>query len=206
MNDERPIEKLLRRAAQERNDEAGAPPELHAVNRRLLQDEVARQFPPPPAAPAAAAPTFWGLVTRRWAYALGLIAVVSIAGLMLLPSLSKSKSKSLELAKNTPAESGVSPAMTSEAPAVLQPNATVLSDADSVALRASGGGNNSGRSFEPTTITTPPPAALSLARKDGEYGSSTAAKKPSADRESERLGSLVESRTESADKPVSPDN
>ena len=51
MNDERPIEKLLRRAAQKRSDEAGAPPELHPANRRLLQAEVARQFPPT-AAPA----------------------------------------------------------------------------------------------------------------------------------------------------------
>src|SRR6478736_1039335 len=189
MNDERPIEKLLRRAAQERNDEAGAPPELHPVNRRLLQDEVARQFPPPPAAPAAAAPTFWELVTQRWAYSLGLIAVVGIAGLMLLPSLSKSKSKSLELAKNTPAESVASPVMTS---AALE---------SETSFRASGGGNRLERNFEPTIITTPPPAALSLARKDGEYGGSTAAKKPGADRESERLGSLVESRAESADKP-----
>ena len=38
---ERPIEKLLRDAAQKRRDEAGAPLELHSATRRLLQGEVA---------------------------------------------------------------------------------------------------------------------------------------------------------------------
>ena len=45
MNDERPIEKLLHRFAKKRRDEAGTPAELHPTNRRLLQAEVARQFP-----------------------------------------------------------------------------------------------------------------------------------------------------------------
>ncbi|HYG33747.1 MAG TPA: hypothetical protein VEC99_03125 [Clostridia bacterium] len=41
---ERPIEKLLRRIAGKRREEAGAAFELHPATRRLLQDEVARQY------------------------------------------------------------------------------------------------------------------------------------------------------------------
>ncbi len=44
MNDDRPIEKLLRRYAKKRRDEAGAPVEMHPATRRLLQGEVASQF------------------------------------------------------------------------------------------------------------------------------------------------------------------
>ncbi len=44
MNDERPIEKLLRRFAKKRRDEAGAPVEMHPATRRLLQGEVASQL------------------------------------------------------------------------------------------------------------------------------------------------------------------
>lgn len=44
MNDERPIEKLLRRYAKKRRADAGAPVELHPATRRLLQGEVTRQF------------------------------------------------------------------------------------------------------------------------------------------------------------------
>ena len=44
---ERPIEKLLRAAAQKRRDEVGAPFELHPATRRLLQGEVARRFAKP---------------------------------------------------------------------------------------------------------------------------------------------------------------
>ena len=44
MNDDRPIEKLLRRYANKRRDEAGAPVEMHPATRRLLQGEVASQF------------------------------------------------------------------------------------------------------------------------------------------------------------------
>ncbi len=44
MNDDRPIEKLLRRYAKKRRDEAGPPVELHPATRRLLQGEITRQF------------------------------------------------------------------------------------------------------------------------------------------------------------------
>ena len=44
MDNERPIEKLLRAFAKKRRDSAGAPVEMHPATRRLLQGEVARQF------------------------------------------------------------------------------------------------------------------------------------------------------------------
>ena len=44
MNDERPIEKQLRRYAKKRRADAGPPGELHPATRRLLQGEVARQM------------------------------------------------------------------------------------------------------------------------------------------------------------------
>ncbi len=44
MNDDRPIEKLLRRYAKKRRDESGAPVDMHPATRRLLQGEVDRQF------------------------------------------------------------------------------------------------------------------------------------------------------------------
>ena len=73
MNEERPIEKLLRRHAQQRRDEAGPPPELHPATRRLLQGEVARQFP-------KARPTrglaFGALLRARWVYAAACLVVV----------------------------------------------------------------------------------------------------------------------------------
>src|SRR5258708_34294429 len=41
---ERDIEKLLRASAKRRQAEAGGPFELHAADRRLLQDDVKKQF------------------------------------------------------------------------------------------------------------------------------------------------------------------
>src|SRR5512135_1480522 len=45
MDPERPIEKLLRDRARERAGQAGGAFEMHPATRRLLQGEVARQFP-----------------------------------------------------------------------------------------------------------------------------------------------------------------
>jgi hypothetical protein len=147
MNEERPIEKLLRRAAQKRSDEAGAPPELHPANRRLLQAEVARQFPQAAAPQREASPPFWVALTRRWAYALALIPVIGILALVLVPSLSKSKSKgSMELAKNSPAEPMAPPAVLTDAALASQPAAATRAESDrlaydSLAPGRSGGGN-----------------------------------------------------------------
>ena len=83
MNDERPIEKLLRRFAQKRRDEAGTPKELHPANRRLLQAEVARQFPK-----AQRREGWWAglslLLNRKLAYAMALVAVIGVAVFVIL--------------------------------------------------------------------------------------------------------------------------
>lgn len=190
MNDERPIEKLLRRAAKKRSDESSAPPELHSANRRLLQDEVARQFPPQAVPPREVAPPFWVALTRRWAYALALIPVIGLLALVVLPSLSKSKSKgSMELAKQTPAKNEAMPAALADEYFAATPAPVTLSASDSahsvdaitpgrsgygnsveaITLGASGAGNTfSGggniRNLEghtpAPTITAPAPAAL----------------------------------------------
>lgn len=90
MNDERPIEKLLRRYATRRRDEAGAAPELHAATRRLLQGEVARQYPKPVPDGKSPQPGFFALLAQRWAYALGIFLVLGVAAVMILSSLNNS--------------------------------------------------------------------------------------------------------------------
>jgi hypothetical protein len=97
---ERPIEKLLRAAAQKRRDEAGAPLELHPATRRLLQGEVARQF----AKPEREARSFSQLLARLWprfAWGAAIFAVLVVAARLLLPVPGKDKSE-IRLAKNEP--------------------------------------------------------------------------------------------------------
>lgn len=177
MNDERPIEKLLRRAAKKRSDAAGAPPELHPANRRMLQDEVARQFPKAEAPRREAAPPFWVALTRRWAYALALLPVIGILAFVLVPSLSKSKSKSsLELAKNAPVELTMTPAVMADETLAGNSGSTTATFSDSAepatfnAVGRSGGGNNADvRSFDsPPTLSLSPPLATPLTRTAGE--------------------------------------
>src|ERR1041385_5051405 len=94
MNDERPIEKLLRRYGKKRRDEAGAPPELHPATRRLLQGEVARQFPKARAEPRGVSlAEIFAALRRRWVYGVTALAGLLIAGAMILPALSKARSK-----------------------------------------------------------------------------------------------------------------
>ena len=97
MNDERPIEKLLRRFARKRRDEAGAPLELHPATRRLLQGEVLRQFPKPPPAGGIGLADWIAAVRRRWIYATAAICVLLVAsGLVIL------QRRPPELAANRP--------------------------------------------------------------------------------------------------------
>jgi len=100
MNDERPIEKLLRRAADQRRGEAGAPPDLHPANRRLLQDEVKRQFPETQAARESGWANWWQNLQPRWVYAVGMAAVLLLLALLLQPALFKTNQT--QLALNTP--------------------------------------------------------------------------------------------------------
>jgi len=87
---ERPIERLLRAAANKRRQDAGAPLELHPAERRLLQGEVARQFAK---AEAEARPRL-PLLVRLWprlAWAAAILAFLTVAVALLLPGPGKTK-------------------------------------------------------------------------------------------------------------------
>jgi hypothetical protein len=100
MEPERPIEKQLREFAKKRRDDAGAPLEPHPATRRMLQGEVARQFPK-----RAAGGTAFGQVLANWrprlAWALPMLVVLGVAMWVLVPSQRK-PAKVGELAKNAP--------------------------------------------------------------------------------------------------------
>jgi hypothetical protein len=129
MNDERPIEKLLRRAAQKRSAESGPPPELHPANRRLLHAEVARRFPPAAAAPASTFQDWWALLKRRWAYGVGLVAILWVGALVIAPLISPPKSKEL-LAQQTAREIGELLAARTNALPTIAPTVATHSLAD----------------------------------------------------------------------------
>lgn len=85
MNDERPIEKLLRRYAKKRREDAGAPLELHPATRRLLQGEVARQFRK--AGAEASSSTGWlATLRQRWIYATAAVGAVVVAAIVFFNS------------------------------------------------------------------------------------------------------------------------
>src|ERR1039458_1762958 len=95
---ERPIEKLLRAAAQKRRDDAGPPFELHPADRRLLQGEVARKF----VQPQRQDRSFAELLAQWWprlAGGVAIFAVLALAVRALLPLPRNDKSEAL-LAKN----------------------------------------------------------------------------------------------------------
>jgi hypothetical protein len=95
MDEERPIEKLLRRYARKRKDDAGAPLELHPATRRLLQEEVSRQYPT--ANKKKAAFSGWLVALRgRWVYATAAFSAVVIAAVIVVTD----KNSETSLAKN----------------------------------------------------------------------------------------------------------
>lgn len=101
MNDERPIEKLLRRYAKKRRDDAGPARQLHPATRRLLQHEAARQFPKSKSKKKFGSDIFAAAFARRWFYAVGVIVVLAISAVVISPALSKKKSPD-QLALNEP--------------------------------------------------------------------------------------------------------
>lgn len=117
MNEERPIEKLLRRAAQKRSAESGPAPELHPANRRLLQAEVAQQFPKVAPAPPASTPTWWARLQQRWVYGVAAFAALWIVALAIVPLFSKTKSQP-QLALNSIPEPAAAVAVTDPAHAI----------------------------------------------------------------------------------------
>src|SRR5689334_3575328 len=90
MDPERPIEKLLRQAAQARRAQGGAPQELHPATRRMLQGEVARKFGSGNADTRAGAPpperrSFFDLFMPRLAWGTAAIVGLGLAASMMLP-------------------------------------------------------------------------------------------------------------------------
>src|SRR5437764_11801710 len=103
MDPERPIEKLLRKAAEARRAQAGAPQELHPANRRILQGEVARRFAS--AAPPPRSFLDWLTVFMpRLAWGAALLVGLGLAASLMLPRQSAPQSE-MFFAKNeaTPA-------------------------------------------------------------------------------------------------------
>jgi hypothetical protein len=139
MDPERPIEKLLRQAAQARRDQAGAPQELHPATRRMLQSEVARKF-------ASGAPrergSFFELFMPRLAWAAALIVGLGLAASLMLPRKNVPQQEML-FAKNdrlatvaSANESKARLAAPSEkvAPVAPQPDSSALAQANSQRL------------------------------------------------------------------------
>lgn len=101
MNEDRPIEKLLRRFAAKRRDDAGAPMELHPANRRMLETEVTRQFGSH--AKSGGGLAWLGLLLRgRLAYALALLGVAVVAALFVFPNKGSDHGEKFAAAKKVP--------------------------------------------------------------------------------------------------------
>jgi hypothetical protein len=155
MNEERPIEKLLRRAAKKRSDEAGPAPELHPANRRSLQAEVTRQFPKPDTTKQSALAEFWAGLTQRWIYALGIFLVLAVAAIVILPAVSKSKGQK-KLAQSAPDESPFKMELakrTEPASELIPATAAIIASDSARELAPSGGGN-----FAPLPVASAPVA------------------------------------------------
>src|SRR5579872_1732931 len=134
---ERDIEKVLRASAKKRREDAGAPLELHPATRRLLHGEVARLRPN-----IRGTSNIWFrmLAGSRMRLVLNVSAVallLLVASVLLLPSLSKSKSKAslvgYQLAMQDKSRTD-RPAPTTPAPEVRrQPGPTELPNRDGFA-------------------------------------------------------------------------
>ena len=105
MNDERPIEKLLRRYTKKRRDDAGTPVELHPATRRMLQGEVARRFPKRAAAGEEGSPAFAHILKSwrtRWVWVLPVLIVLGV-GVWMLVGPNEKSGLEFDLAKNASA-------------------------------------------------------------------------------------------------------
>src|SRR5438876_10604172 len=94
----KPLEEQLKDWAQKRREEAGAPFELHPATRRLLQDEVGRTYPTRSDEPGAHPGSWSRLFWPRFALVGSLGVALIIMAAILLPGLTKSKSKTQQLA------------------------------------------------------------------------------------------------------------
>ena len=139
MDSERPIEKLLRQAAQARRAQGGAPQEVHPATRRLLQGEVARKFAAGNA--GASAPErrpFFDLFMPRLAWGAAVIVGLGLAASLMLPRNNPARQE-MFFAKNDRVamvanESKARAAVPAEQPArtAPRPDSSALADADSL--------------------------------------------------------------------------
>ncbi len=84
MDPERPIETLLRKAAEARRAQPGATQELHPANRRVLQSEVARKFGSGPP-PKRSFLDSLNLLMPRLAWSAALVVGLGLAASLMLP-------------------------------------------------------------------------------------------------------------------------
>lgn len=91
------IEKQLRDYAQQRRDAAGTP-EMHRATRAMLQAEVKQRLGGTGTTTVPASHTGWAGLWPRLAFALGVIALLGVAAILLLPTDNKPKGN-FELAK-----------------------------------------------------------------------------------------------------------
>src|SRR5437588_742172 len=92
MEPERPIEKLLRAWANKRRHDAGPPLDMHPATRRLLQGEVARKLGKNERQTKSFS-TWFGAVWPRFAWGLGVFAVLAGTVWLLLPPSERAASK-----------------------------------------------------------------------------------------------------------------
>src|SRR5439155_16934117 len=92
---QKPIEQLLRAAAEKRRADAGEGPSLHAVNRRALQAEVQKMYGrrESPRTFLSALSSLWPQIGWSFAVVIG----IGLAASMMLPHDS---SRSMNLARN----------------------------------------------------------------------------------------------------------
>lgn len=167
MDSERPIEKLLRQAAQARRPQTGAPQELHPATRRMLQGEVARKF-------GSGAPqrrSFFDMFMPRLAWGAAVVVGLGLAASLMLPR-NKTARQETYFAKNDRVavvaadnESKTRFAVPTEkpAPAASRPDSSALAAADSLrvakAERDKDSANFERRRAEPESLALNEPAA-----------------------------------------------
>jgi hypothetical protein len=160
----RNLDEQLSAWARKRRDEAGAPFELHAATRKLLQDEVARTFPKRSNEPAEEPAGGWRMFWPRFALAGSLcLAMVILAGL-LLPGRARSKSKTQQMASVVRGEEKDLSAASArrDAPAQIAPDTR---GSPAVERQVRHLGDEAARS---SVAESQPPAVPSLAQKKQE--------------------------------------
>lgn len=138
MEPERPLEKLLRAFAKKRREQSGAPTELSAAARQRLHQEISRRHAAQEKPPGFLANLF-DVFRPKLVFAICTIAVLCVAGILLLPHTKPRRPETLSAANYgmanralVPAEQPV-PALKSEPPAETAPAAPPAASAPVIA-------------------------------------------------------------------------